>query len=105
MAPHIDPELEKLVESRLMKLNAAATGIATGLLLGVGLFVATLWLVIKGGEVIGPHLGLLGQYLIGYSVTYVGSVVGLVYGFVIGFIGGYSVAAIYNFILHLRSGR
>jgi hypothetical protein len=49
----------------LLKLNARAWGIAVGLLLGLGIFLATAFLLIKGGPNIGPHLGLIGQYLPG----------------------------------------
>ena len=40
--------------------------------------------MLKGGPVVGPHLELLGQYLIGYRVTFGGSFVGLAYGFLAG---------------------
>ena len=42
-------------------------------ILALGLFIATNWLVIKGGERVGPHLQLLSQYFIGYRVTFLGS--------------------------------
>jgi hypothetical protein len=69
---------------------------------GLGLFVATNWLIIKGGEVVGPHLALLGQFLPGYEVTFLGSVIGLAYGLVVGFVLGYGVSALYN---HLARGQ
>ena len=105
-------ELEKVVLTRLMRLNATIYGIVAGLAGGVAVFVATNWLVLKGGPigpdgepVIGPHLWLLGQYFIGYSVTFVGSFIGLAYGFVCGFIVGYAVARIYNWIIDLKERR
>ena len=67
--------LEDLVLTRVMRLNASVQGVVTGLLAGIALFVATNWLVIKGGPVVGPHLALLGQFFIGYRVTFVGSLI------------------------------
>ena len=91
--------LHELVVSRVLHLNAMAYGAVTGLFVGVAVFIATIWLVIKGGEVVGPHLGLLGQYFFGYEVTLWGSFVGLAYGFLFGFFGGYLAASIYNWVL------
>jgi len=57
-----DREIERLVETRLLRVNALSFGIVAGLVAGLGLFVATNWLVLKGGmhgghsHDIGPHL-------------------------------------------------
>src|SRR2546428_4544247 len=94
--------LESLVSVRLMRLNATVQGVVTGVVAGLGIFIATNWLIIKGGPVVGPHLALLGQFFIGYRVTFVGSLVGLAYGFVLGFVVGYGVATVYNWLAELR---
>jgi hypothetical protein len=91
--------LEKVVLTRLLRLNAAVQGLVTGIIAGLGIFIATNWLVLKGGDVVGPHLALLGQFFIGYQVTFVGSLVGFAYTFVTGFLIGYFVARIYNYIV------
>lgn len=88
------------LESTLLKINTKAWGVAFGLLLGGGLFVATNVLVLKGGEPVGPHLGLLGVYLPGYSVSFVGSLIGFVYMFVIGYGVGRILGSVYNRIAH-----
>ena len=93
---------EDLVLTRVMHLNATVQGIVTGLLLGLGIFVATNWLVIKGGKVVGPHLALLSQFFIGYRVTFLGSIIGFSYGFATGFIVGYGVARMYNWFVVIR---
>jgi hypothetical protein len=80
----------------LLRLNARAWGIAIGLLLGIGLFLATALLVVKGGRTVGPHLSLLGEYLPGYRVTWGGAFVGFVYMFVIGFATGRIIGWVYN---------
>ena len=53
---------------------------------GLGVFVATNWLISEGGPVVGPHLALLGQFFIGYRVTFVGSLVGFLWAFAVGFL-------------------
>jgi zinc transporter ZupT len=76
---------ERSVQSTLERASARAWGIATGLVLGLGLLGATLWLVVRGGAHVGGHLGRLGQVLPGYDVSVRGSVFGFVYAFVIGY--------------------
>jgi hypothetical protein len=85
-----------------MHLNATVQGVVTGLIAGLGIFIATNWLIVKGGPVVGPHLALLGQFFIGYKVTFVGSLVGFVYGFLLGYGVGYSVARMYNWLADAR---
>src|SRR3989337_1341302 len=93
--------LERMVLTRAMRLNATVQGIVTGLVAGLGVFIATNWLVLKGGPVVGPHLALLGQFLIGYRVSFVGSLIGFAYGFVLCFAVGYFIARTYNRLAHL----
>lgn len=95
--------LEEIVLTRVVRLNATIQGIVAGVLVGAGIFLATNWLIIKGGDPVGPHLSLLGQYFIGYEVTFLGSLVGMGYGFAIGFCGGYSVARLYNWLVNWQS--
>ena len=97
-----EPTLETLVLTRLTRLNGIVSGMVTGIMLGLVIFVATNWLLLKGGDVVGPHLALLGQFFIGYTVSFWGSFVGLFYGFITGFVIGYAVAFLYNFFLKLR---
>jgi hypothetical protein len=87
---------EEIVARAYARLSAIGTAFVLGLLSGSGLFVATLWLVLKGGPHPGPHLGLLGQYFPGYAVTVGGSFVGFAYAFVVGAVAGFALAAAYN---------
>lgn len=80
----------------ILRLNARAWGIALGLLLGGGLFVATIFLVIKGGPDVGQHLSLISVFFPGYSVTLAGSVIGFIYAFVVGYALGRLVGTVYN---------
>jgi hypothetical protein len=84
------------VRKTLLRMNEQGWGITFGLLLGLGLFMATNVLVLKGGDVVGPHLGLLSMFFPGYSVTFVGSLIGFVYAFVLGYAFGRTVSLIYN---------
>lgn len=94
--------LEERVRTGLVRLNAKVQGIVTGILVGLGLFIATNWLVIKGGSRIGPHLSLLNQFFLGYRVSFAGSFIGLAYGFACGFLIGYFVAWAYNAVLRFK---
>lgn len=102
-------QLEKIVLTRVMRLNEHIHGIVLALITGLGIFVVTNWLVLKGGPMtpegealIGPHLALLGQFFIGYDVSFVGSLIGLFYGVVAGYLIGFLVAKTYNWIVNSR---
>jgi hypothetical protein len=93
------PPQDEILRRQIARLNARAWGVAGGLTLGVGLFVATAILLVTGpapGTEVGGTLGQLRYYLPGYSVTWPGSLVGLVYGFVIGYGLGRTVGSVYN---------
>jgi protoporphyrinogen oxidase len=81
------------------RVDGVAFGAATGLVAGALLCLATLVLVWKGGPVVGPTLGLLAQFLPGYSVTATGAMIGLIYGALGGFLAGWSFAVIRNLTL------
>jgi len=97
----IGAEEEKLFSGMLL-LNAKALGLVLGLVFGSIIFVATNWLVIKGGKSVGPHLILLSQYFIGYRVTFWGSFVGFAYAFALGTMCGSMIGWIYNIIAGTR---
>jgi len=97
-----EKDLKKIVLVRTLKLNAKIQGITAGVSAGLLIFFATNCLVIKGGDVVGPHLALLGQFFIGYEVSFVGSVIGFAYASVAGFVVGYAVATMYNYVVELK---
>lgn len=92
VTPDIGEVLQGAVAQAFSKLDRVALGLSLGTLGGVALFLATLILVLKGGDVVGPQLGLLSHYFPGYSVTAHGSLLGLFYGFITGFCGGWGFA-------------
>lgn len=87
---------QEVIERVVLRLNAVLTGVVLGLLCGICLFLATIWLVIKGGPHPGIHLALLSQYFPGYSVTVLGGVIGFLYAFLAGFATGALLGFIYN---------
>ncbi len=100
---------EKLFAGALL-FNAKSLGLVLGFIFGLFIFVATNWLVIKGGHytpegqyVVGPHLQLLSQFFIGYSVSFLGSIVGFAYGFAIGSFCGAIIGWIYNAFVKFRN--
>jgi hypothetical protein len=100
---------EKLFKA-VIKFNSKFLGLALGLILGLVIFLATNWLLIKGGYtgldgqyVVGPHLQLLSQFFIGYKVSFWGSIIGFFYGFAVGTLCGAVFGFIYNKIVGLRN--
>ena len=90
---------DQVIIKALAKLDGLALGIAVGLLFGLVIFLATIVLVMRGGEVVGPNLGLLSNYFIGYEVTFAGSLIGFIYGFISGFILGGLIAFLRNSVI------
>jgi hypothetical protein len=87
---------DKTIQEGILALNARAWGISFGLLAGGALFLATNFLVIKGGVQVGQHLKLLSAFFPGYGVSFAGSLIGFVYAFVCGWALGRVVGAVYN---------
>ncbi len=101
--------IEQIVLTHVMRLNASIHGVVFGLIAGLALFVATNWLILKGGpvgpdgdQIIGPNLFLLSQFFIGYEMTFVGSLIGFAYAFATAFIVGFLIATVYNCIVDMR---
>jgi hypothetical protein len=97
-----NPSEERLFRGVLW-LKVMILGLSFGLLLGIVIFIGTNWLVLKGGNPVGPHLQLLSQYFLGYRVSFVGSLIGFLYGFALGTLAGAMVGWIYNKIVFLRN--
>ena len=73
---------QRELQAAMLRLNGRAWGLSLGMVLGIGLFLATNYLVWKGGDNLGQHLSLLRVFFPGYSVSFPGSVVGFIYAFV-----------------------
>lgn len=92
----------KIVNRAIARLRAGIMAVVFAMIGGTGLFIATTWLLIQGGPNVGQHLSLLGNYFIGYSVTWMGSVIGFFYGALTGGIIGWLIAWIYNQVVNIR---
>jgi hypothetical protein len=92
------------ISQTLARIKTDALALVCALMGGVGMFVATAWLVIKDGPQAGEHLKLLSNYFVGYSVTWWGSIVALFYGALIGWVVGWAVGTIYNKVVNFRQG-
>ncbi len=91
-------ELPRPLLQAFAPLHRLAMGMAWGVVFGGLVFLMTVTLLVKGGEVVGPNLALLGQYFFGYSVTWAGAVIGLLWGFGTGFVLGWLFAVIRNIV-------
>jgi len=94
-----DTAWAQILTGPLAKMDKLAFAAATGTVAGMIIFLATIFLLIKGGAVVGPTLALLGQYFVGYTVTVKGAFIGLAYGFILGFIFGWLFAFLRNMMV------
>lgn len=87
---------DELIQEAFARMSPVALGISVGTVSGLGLFLATVVLLLKGGNVVGPTLALLDNYLIGFSVTWPGAFIGLVETSAGGFMVGFLFASLRN---------
>jgi hypothetical protein len=93
--------VEEALARIFTKLDRTAFALAVGMVTGATLFLATVFLAVKGGDGAVRILQLLRQYFPGYRVTLWGSVIGFVYAFAGGFISGWSFAFLRNATMFL----
>jgi protoporphyrinogen oxidase len=85
------------------RLDPVALGFSLGITAGALIFAATLFLVIKDGGAVGPHLGLLSNLVPGFTVTSWGAVVGLLSLFILGFFFGSMLAYLRNLAVFITA--
>jgi hypothetical protein len=95
----IEKSEDKMIEVAFAKIDPLALGVAVGVVSGFGIFMASAILLLKNEPVVGPMLSLLGNYLIGFKVTWVGAVIGLFEGGLLGFAVGVLAAGLRNWAL------
>ena len=79
-------------------LDKRAFGVAIGVATGLVIFAVTaIDLSMHSSPWLG--LGLLGEYLLGYTVSWAGAFVGLLWGFAVGFCAGWFVAFVRNLVM------
>lgn len=81
---------------RLVRLNAHVLGASLALLASLGLFLATLVLVVRGGDYVGTMLGQLSYFFPGYDVTVGGAFIGAFWAALVGYGVGAVFARIYG---------
>lgn len=96
------PTEKRLVGEAVARLRSSILALVGGLMAGSTLAFATAWLVVIGGEEVGPHLGLLRFFFPGYTVTWPGVAVGFGYGALVGALVGGLTGVIYNLIVDWR---
>ncbi|MFH1980819.1 MAG: FAD-dependent oxidoreductase [Pseudomonadota bacterium] len=92
---------ENLFSRVFTRMDKFAFGTAVGAVTGMVICLATLWLVIKGGPLVGPKMRLLAQFFFGYTVTVKGAAIGSMYGFITGFFTGWLFAFLRNLFFAL----
>ena len=93
---------EQALLEEVIRVNRNVLGLTLGILFGFGLFLATNFLVLKGGSHVGANLQLLNQFFPWYRVTFGGSFLGLIYGFAVGYLSGWIIATVYNWVVLLK---
>lgn len=90
VAEEVLAQADKVIEAAFARLDPLALGVAIGTVSGLGTFIATAVLLVKGGTVIGPNLSLLKHYLFGFEMTWAGAFIGCLeaglWGFALGFL-------------------
>ena len=100
--PALSEQDRALVQAAVVRMRARATALVFAMVGGLGLCVATIWLVIRGGPNVGQHLVLLRNYFPGFEVTWAGGLVGFCYGALVGAVIGWCIASIYNRVADYR---
>lgn len=95
--PAEEAAFNKAIPALFSRMDPLGMAMAVGSVAGTLIFLATLWLVLQGGEA-RPYLQLLSQYFFGYGVTLKGAFIGLAYGFSWGFLLGWLFAYLRNLI-------
>lgn len=99
------PPLDQRIREVYARFDEVALGSAFGAVAGLGLLLATTVLVVWGREPIGPNLSLLGNFLVGYQVSWSGALVGFVEGAIGGFAFGWLMARMTNLVLRYEERR
>jgi hypothetical protein len=92
----IGESADRVIAAAFAKIDPLAMGIALSVVSGLGVFMATAILLLRGGPAVGPTLSLIGNYLLGFEVTWTGALLGLLEGGMWGFALGAVAAGLRN---------
>jgi protoporphyrinogen oxidase len=96
------PRLVELLEQAFARYDPVALGTALGAVAGAGLFAASGLLLLRGGEGVGPTLGLLANYLPGFGMTWPRAALGALEVAGVGFALGVGLAHGLNALVTLQ---
>ena len=91
--------LEEVLAAAFARYDPLALGAAVGIVSGVGLFLATAIVLLRSPGDQGRMLALLGQYLLGYEVSWAGAAIGLIGAGIGGFAFGWLIARTINALI------
>ena len=97
------PRLGEVLGRAFARYDPVALGVAVGTVASVGLFLAAAVLLIRGGDVIGPKLSLLGQFLPGFGMTWPQAALGAAEAGALGFLFGALLASLLNGVVALHA--
>ena len=95
--PPTAADLDEAILLAVAPVHKLALGVATGIVSGLAVFVATAFIVAVRPQP-QPNLELLALYFYGYTVTWTGAAVGFAWAFAVGFIGGWFLGFARNFV-------
>jgi protoporphyrinogen oxidase len=93
--------VEKVLRRAFARIDKLGFATALGSVAGLLVFLATILLILKGGQIVGPNLQLLHHYFVGYTVTVKGALIGMAYSFSWAFLFGWLFAYLRNFFIAL----
>ncbi len=88
--------LDEILQSVFAHYDPVALGASLAAVFGLGLFLATAVLLVRGGPLVGANLSLLAHYFLGYEVSWTGALVGFGEAALGGFGFGYLLARLIN---------
>ncbi len=93
---------QAIIRRAVVRMRARIMSVVFGVAAGLGVWLATAWLLVRGGSNVGEHLILLRNYMPGFAISWPGSFVGLFWGAVFGAAIGWLFAWIYNQVVERR---
>jgi hypothetical protein len=99
--PDTAPVASAPATAGLGPVHKVALGVAVGVVSGLAVFALTVFhVMLKPRDAL--DIGLLSEYLTGYSVSWTGAFIGLFWGFLVGFVAGWFVAFVRNLVIAIR---
>ena len=90
------PTEHELIRTAIVRLRSRVMALVFAMLGGTGLFLTTIWHLLRDDRRGAPNIALLNNYFPGYDVSWPGAFLGLGYGALTGAVLGWIVAWVYN---------